>query len=135
MFRRQFHDVGQWKTDTRLHQNFKLYIYYPSRVKSPPAIGGVFSLLQYLPLKHALLQSSVMVMKPVHEINIDIVRLIEATERLLITGEPSARGGWQHWPRFCKASRFDKLFPGCYSSGPLCSNSNLSHIWLIHAVG
>ena len=41
-------------------------------------------------------------MHSVHEIHVDLVRLLCSTERLVATGEPSADGKWDHWPRFCQ---------------------------------
>lgn len=42
-------------------------------------------------------------MQSAHEIHVDLVRLLASTERLFLTGEPSAEdGGWEYWPRFCQ---------------------------------
>ncbi|CAN0430512.1 unnamed protein product, partial [Ectocarpus fasciculatus] len=41
-------------------------------------------------------------MQSAHEIHVDLVRLLSATERLIAAGEPSADGSWEHWPRFCQ---------------------------------
>lgn len=42
-------------------------------------------------------------MQSLHEIYVDLVRLLAATERLLLIGEPAAEDGkWEHWARFCQ---------------------------------
>lgn len=42
-------------------------------------------------------------MQSTNEVHVDLVRLLAAAERLLLTGEPSAEDGrWEHWPRFCQ---------------------------------
>lgn len=50
-------------------------------------------------------------MKPTHELHVDLVRLLGATERLVADGEASAGGSWEHWPRFCQVCFLESIRP------------------------